>query len=138
MKKKTWNIRCLVDESLTHQPSKPAYQIVDCRILGPVWLWRKIGTVCSVKILYKIIGPILHYHPCCNYFVDLINRKTEFSFYYLIFQNMRLSNFIKGRMQVLQGLFHLLSRQLKFQINHILNLSVWFQLQMQLNRYLNR
>ena len=35
------------------------------------------------------------------------------------------------------GLFHLHSRQLKFQFNHILNFSVRVQLQKQLNRYLN-
>ena len=34
----------------------------------------------SKDIFYKIIGPILHYHPCCNCFVDLINRKTGFFF----------------------------------------------------------
>ena len=30
-KENTWNDRHLVNESLSHRPSKPAYYIVDCR-----------------------------------------------------------------------------------------------------------
>ena len=30
--KNIWNIRHLVDESLSHRPSKPEYYVVDCRI----------------------------------------------------------------------------------------------------------
>ena len=63
MKKNTWNVRHLVEESFVpsaHRPSEPAYYIVDCRIYEGALGFLKVTVFVSVRRVKSLLPPKSH------------------------------------------------------------------------------